>query len=152
MNARQLKTEGDRLAILTPSQNKTIEEYWKNINEYRDKLRFREWELLHPHREQDENIGGGSSSYISDTTGSKAILLAEDERYQYLKKIITSIDKVYNSLDEEMKEFADTRYFSSDSNYYEWEDIAYEIGVSKAKAYKMRNKLIDMTAKAIAWM
>ena len=98
------------------------------------------------------NIGGGKSNSISDTTANKAILLAEDERYQYLKKIVETIESVYTSLDREMKNFADERYFSESAAYADWEDVAYEIGVTKPKAFRMRNQLIDITAKKIGWL
>ena len=136
---------------LSPVQNKTIEEFWMNIDDYRKQLKFREWELLE-NKNDDTNVGGGKSNQTSDTTAKKAILLAEDTRYQHLKNIIVAIENVYESLDEEMKEFADIRYLSKESNYYEWEDIADEIGVSKAKAYKMRNRLMDLTAERLGWL
>ena len=70
---------------LSIAQSKTVEEYWADIPSLKRQLNFREWELTENKR-NDENIGGGRSSNISDPTAQKAILLAEDERYQNLKK------------------------------------------------------------------
>lgn len=139
------------MSKLSAVQNKTIEEYWTNLDELKKQLRYREWELLE-NKNTDENIGGGKSNIISDTTANKAIILTTDERYQFLSKTISAVEKVYAALNEEMKEFADMRYRSKESNYLEWEDIAYELGVSKAKAFKMRNKLLDITASEIGWL
>ena len=145
------------MSKLTVAQSKTIEEYWSDIPSLKRQLDFREWELLHQYKEQDTNIGGGRSSNISDTTGQKAMLLMEDERYQYLKKVVNAIEWVIEkmSADEklsDLKEFVDIRYISNDSNYYDWEDIAYELGITRSKVYRLRNKVIDMTAEKLGWM
>jgi len=55
-----------------------LEDYWINLNEYKKQLQFREWELLNPYKETDTNIGGGRSNGISNTTGRRATILAED--------------------------------------------------------------------------
>lgn len=139
------------MSKLSAAQNKTIEEYWTNIKDYRKQLRFREWELTE-NKTIDTNIGGGKSNHISDTTANKAILLAEDERYQYLKKVIAVIECTLLSLDDELREFAEVRYLSEDSGYYDWEGIADELGINRSKAYKLRNKLVDETAKNLGWL
>lgn len=50
-----------------------IESYWRDIDHLRQRLKFREWELLEPYREQDTNIGGGKANTISDTTSAIAL-------------------------------------------------------------------------------
>ena len=70
------------MSKLTVAQSKTIEEYWSDIPSLKRQLNFREWELTE-NKKNDENIGGGRSSNISDTTAQKAMLLAEDEKYQH---------------------------------------------------------------------
>lgn len=141
---------------LTTAQTKTIEEYWSDISGLKRQLRFREWELLE-NKSTDENQGGGKGNRISDTTGQKAILLVEDERYQNLKKVIDAIDYVIRKVNDDpksrlLREFMDMKYISSDSSYLDWEDVAIELDISKNKAYKLRNKLIDMTAKRLGWI
>ena len=34
------------MSKLTPNQNKTIEEYWSDLDGLKKQLRYREWELL----------------------------------------------------------------------------------------------------------
>ena len=141
---------------LTTAQNKTIEEYWSDIPSLKRELTFREWELTE-NRTVDENIGGGKSNRISNPTFDKAALLVEDERYQNLKKIIDAIDYVIHKVSEDKKhrllrEFMEMKYISKESSYMDWEDIACELGVGKTKAYKLRNKLIDMTAEKLGWL
>lgn len=141
---------------LSTAQNKTIEEYWSDIPSLKKQLSFREWELTE-NRTVDENIGGGKSNKISNPTCDKAILLLEDERYQNLKTNIDAIEYVIKKVSEDKKqrllrEFMEMKYISKDSKYLDWEDIADELGITKTKAYKLRNKLIDMTAEKLGWL
>lgn len=144
------------MSKLTVAQCKTIEEYWSDIPSLKKQLKFREWELTE-NKTTDENIGGSKGNRISDTTGNKAILLVEDERYQNLKKNVEAIEYVVNKVTEDKKqrllrEFMEMKYISKDSNYMDWDDVAIELDISKAKAYKLRNKLIDMTAEKLGWL
>lgn len=138
------------MSKLTTAQAKTIEEYWLNLEDLKHQLRFREWELTE-NRSTDENIGGGKGNKISDTTGQKAILLAEDEKYQHYKKIISTIDYIYRHADDDMKTIVNMRYWDKDG-VYEWEDIADELYISRSKVLRKRNLLIDKTAERLGWM
>ena len=141
---------------LTVAQSKTIEEYWSDLPSLKRQLHFREWELTENKR-NDENIGGGRSSNVSDTTSRKAVLLMADERYQNLKKNIEAIEYVIKKVSEDKKqrllrEFMEMKYISKESSYMDWDDVAIELNITKAKAYKLRNKLIDMTAEKLGWL
>lgn len=135
---------------LSQAQNKLIEEYWMNIDDYRKKLKFREWELTE-NKTVDTNIGGGKSNRISDTTGNKAILLSSDENYQHIQKIINAIEKTYSNLDEDMQTIVDMRYWDKDG-VWEWEEIADKLYISRSKVLRKRNLLIDKTAERLGWM
>ena len=126
-----------------------LEDYWINLDQYKRDLKFREWELLNPH--QENVMVGGRSSNISDTTGNKAILLAEDELYQNLQRIINGVERLYTTLDDDEKTIVDMRYRTK-RGYNEWEDIAYELGYSRRKVLKIRDGIIDRTANEIKWV
>lgn len=139
------------MAKLTTEESKTIEGYWLNIQQLRDDLKYRMWDLTE-NKTTDENIGGGKSNRISDPTAQKAMILADDVRYQFLKKRVDVVDHVYSSLDERMRNFVDARYFCGDANYISWDTVAMKLGIAKQEAFKLRNKLIDETAKKIGWL
>lgn len=130
---------------------KKLEDYWKNIEEYKKKMRFREWELLHPHVEEDINMGGGKSNKTSDSTANKAMILAEDEEYQKYKKIVTTIEQLYEELDNDQKTIVQMRYWDK-YGCYEWEDIAAKLFMSRSKVLRRRNVIIDETAKRLNWV
>ncbi len=137
------------MSKLSTVQNKTIEEFWYNINDYRKQLKFREWELLNPHNEYE--MVGSRSGKISDTTGNRAALLLQDAKYQHLKSIIKAIEKVYKDCDDNMKKLIHMRYWFSDIQE-EWDDIAANLYVSRRTALNMRNLLIDKTAERLGWL
>lgn len=137
------------MSKLSTVQNKTIEEFWYNIDDYRKRLKFREWELLNPYNEHE--MVGGRSGKISDTTGNRAILLSEDANYQHLQSIIKAIEKVYKQCDDNMKKLIHMRYWF-DEIEDEWDDVAANLYVSRRTALRMRNLLIDKTAEEIGWI
>lgn len=128
-----------------------LEGYWINIEALKKEMKFREWELLSPHQEQDGNIGGGKSNRISDTTGNMAIILAEDRIYQNLKNIITTIEQQYKELDDDYKTIVDMRYWDKEG-CYEWKQIADKLYMSPWQVLRKRNVLIDETAKRLGWV
>lgn len=128
-----------------------LEDYWKNIDDYKKQMKFREWELLHPLVEEDTNVGGGRSNKTSDTTGNKAIILAEDKLYQKLKEIVTVIEQLYEELDEDQKVIVQMRYWDKYGSY-EWEEIADKLYMSRSKVLRRRNAIIDRTAEQLKWV
>ena len=135
---------------LSDAQCKLIEEYWTDIDEYRKNLKFREWELMDSPI-TDTNTGGGKANTISDPTARKAILLAEDERYQNIKRIINAIDHTYNTLDDDFKTIVNMRYWDKD-DVHEWDDIAEVLVMSRNKVLRKRNLLVDKTAERLGWL
>ena len=135
---------------LSDAQCKLIEEYWTDIDEYRKNLKFREWELM-DNPITDTNTGGGKANTISDPTARKAILLAEDERYQNIKRIINAIDHTYNTLDDDLKTIVNMRYWDKD-DVHEWDDIAEVLTISRNKVLRKRNLLVDKTAERLGWI
>ena len=130
---------------------KKIEGYWINIDKLKKDLKFREWELLHAWKEQDENIGGGRSSNTSDTTFQKANALVEDKVYCNLKNIVETLETLYTQLDDIQKRIVELRYWDKEG-CWEWEDIAEELNISRNKALNKRNALIDKTAEKLGWI
>lgn len=139
------------MTTLTRIDIQKIEEYWMNHEANKKQLKFREWELLNPHKETevDTGISGGG---ISNTTQQKAFLLVEDKLYQNLKHIIKVVEDMYTDLDEETRIIVEMRYWDKEGSCYEWEEIADKLFMSRHKVLRKRNMLIDETAKRIGWV
>lgn len=138
------------MPTLSRSEIQTIEKYWIEYEQYKKKLKYREWELLHPFNEGGELVGGRSNT-ISDTTAKKAMKLTNDAFYQNLKRIILTVEDLYKELDEDMRIIVDMRYWDKDG-CYEWEEIADKLYMSRHKVLRKRNILIDKTAERIGWV
>ena len=121
--------KGGGVVMLTVNQSKAIEEYWVSHTQYKKDL--------------DAHTAMLQRKGLSDYT--------KDARYNHLKKVVDAISYVTASLDEELKEFTEIRYLSEDAEFLDWDDVADALGVTRSKAYKLRSKLIAMTAKKLGW-
>lgn len=132
---------------------KKLEEHWINHNENIKRLKYREWELMSKNSD-DENSGGGSNSVrqVSKPTEQLAIRLTEDKLYQNLLTITKVVSNLYEELDEDAREIVDRRYWCSGRDYMEWEDMAFELGMTRYKVLRIRNNLLDDTARLIGYV
>lgn len=130
---------------------KKLEGYWTDLENLKRELRIREWELLHPYKEHDQNIGGGKANRISDQTGDRAVILVEDKAYNNLKNIISTIEGLFPDLDEDQQTIVKMRYWDKDG-CYEWGHIADALFMSVQRVLRKRNNIIDETAKRMGWI
>lgn len=128
-----------------------LEDYWINLEDYKREMRHRERDLIEGWLESDTNIGGGKSNKISDTTGNKATILADDVMLQNLKRIVHTIESLYKELDNDQKTIVDMRYRDKQGDY-EWKHIADELFMSQWQVLRKRNALIDETARRLGWV
>lgn len=135
---------------LTRAQQTHIEDIWKNHHQYKHEKNFRYWEVVEKPK-TDTNVGGGRSSDISDTTAQRAISLNNDMRYQYLKSIVDAVEYVYKSLDDDTKEIVSCRYWD-ELGVFEWSDMKDEFNISRSKCFRIRETLINRTAKKLGWI
>ena len=141
------------MRILNRHDIKKLEEHWINHNENIKRLKYREWELMSKNSD-DQNSGGGSNSVrqISKPTEQLAVKLMEDKLYQNLTTIIKVVEKLYKELDEDTEAIVNMRYWCNSRDFMEWEDIAFELGMTRSKVLRMRNSLLDETARLIGYV
>lgn len=128
-----------------------LEEFWSNHQQNKKLLQFREWELT-AKQSNDENTGGGKGNAISNPTEQMASRLLNDKTYQNLKTIINVVEQLYYDADDDIKTIVDMRYWDTERNCYEWEEIADKLFISRSKVLRMRNNLLDDTADMIGWV
>ena len=130
-----------------------LEEYWINHKESEKRLKFREWELTSK-ASDDENTGGGSNSVrnVSSDVENSVIRLSNDKLYKNLLTITRTINELYKTADEDITTIIEMRYFDDERNCYEWEEIADRLNMSRAKVLRLRNELLNDTAKMIGWV
>lgn len=136
---------------LSKHEIQKLEDYWINIDDYKLQLRHRERDLLEAWTESDTNQGGSRSGNISDITGNKAVILADDLMYQNLKRIVHTVETMYQELDDEQKVIVDMKYFAK-REAYEWQHVADALDMSVQRVLRKRNNIIDETAKRLGWV
>lgn len=132
---------------------KRLEDHWINYKENIKRMKYREWELM-SNNSDDENTGAGSNSVrnISKPTEQYVIRLSEDRLYQNLKTITEVVEALYNDLDEDLLGIVNMRYWCDSRDFMEWEDIAFELGMTRSKVLRLRNSLLDETARLIGYV
>jgi RinA family phage transcriptional activator len=115
--------------IYTDTQLDAILTNYRNLNRL---LLNKRAAVMHPWRETDTNIGGGSSGRLSHPTETAAIKMAEDdEGYIRLRKVIRAIKLlIENTNDSEKGKIMQAYYFdgrrpddlssSTMTNYRRW--------------------------------
>lgn len=127
-----------------------LEDYWINLHDYKTQLRHRERDLVEGWCEADTNSGGGKANRISDTTGNKAAILADDILYQNLKRIVHTVESMYQELDEYQKTIVDMKYLARREGY-EWAHVGEKLNMSVQRVLRLRNNLIDETARRLGY-
>ncbi len=98
----------------------------------------------------DENTGGGRSSFISDPTGRTATRLMTHKRLNQLEDITNAIETVYTKLPEEQKKLVRLKYWTRPQTLT-WEGIARELNVGRMTAFRWRDAIIFAIAELIGW-
>lgn len=140
-------------ATLSKHDLQKLEEYWSNHKQNKKLLDYRQFQLLSKNSD-DENSGGGSNSVrqVSKPVEQAAIKLDEDDLYQNLRRIIRVVEALYEDADKDLRKIIDMRYWDNDSNFFEWEDIADALFMSRNKVLRKRNGLLDETAERVGWV
>ena len=92
--------------------------------------------------DNDTNIGGGRSSFISKPTEAIAIKRQSDQYIIYHQHLKQSIDEIIDSMDNVTREIATKRFWDR-TNYRTWEDLAKEYHYAISIMYAKRDKLVS---------
>lgn len=115
----------------------------KEIEELRKNIMF-------CNENQDENVGGGRSSFISDPTSRIGTRLVTHKRLGKLEEIANAIEKVYTGLPEEYQKLVRLKYWTRPQTLT-WDGIADKIPVSRRTAFNMRDEVINTIAEVLGW-
>ncbi|MFJ8065826.1 hypothetical protein ACIQYS_14445 [Psychrobacillus sp. NPDC096426] len=71
--------------------------------------------------------------------------------FSNLESIVIGLSKVYEVVDEELKQIIEMRYWNK-SDALEWIEIADELFISRSKVIRKRNLLLKKTIDAIGYV
>ncbi|WP_028392739.1 hypothetical protein [Bacillus cihuensis] len=141
------------MTTATKLKKPTFQHIESEIYSYHDTLK--EIQLLRnnimfTNENDDENTGGGRSSFISDPTGSLGTRLATHKRLTKLEEIATAIEKVYTGLPETHRQLVQLKYWTRPQQLT-WEGIAQKLHVSRRQAFYWRDEIINVLAEVLGW-
>ena len=98
----------------------------------------------------DENVGGGRSSFPSSPTERIGTRLATHKRLNKLEEVTNAIEKVYTGLPDDYQRLVRLKYWTR-PQLKTWEGIAQEINVSRRQAYRWRDEIISVLGEVLGW-
>jgi RinA family phage transcriptional activator len=121
-----------------------------NYNELKEEMQELRTSIMIPHRESDENIGGGKSSLAVFEVEEKAIKLATNEQISFRAKALAAIDNVLSKSSDEAQQIIELKYFAKDP--LSWVAISHKIeGYSEDGCRKIERKIVDRIAEKLGW-
>ena len=130
---------------------KQIEIMLSEYPKYEQYIKSREEELTNPYQITDTNQGGGQSNMTSDTTGLKAITLAEDRVLQRLKFQHRAIKRTYDAADPSVQKMIKEYYFTKPRTRT-WSGVADYVGWSRSQCFNLRNAFFSQLADELGLM
>lgn len=92
----------------------------------------------------DQNIGGGRSSFVSKPTESIIERWDSDERLKSLEARQNALERTLDTLDDELTAIFWLRWSRGSLN--SWEAIAAEYGYSRSAIYNKRTRILEIFA------
>lgn len=126
---------------------KLIEEYIKNVDRLRIRLKIRRWEIMD--NPIEDNPGAGKSNLPGDPVNSEVTMYLTDDYYMNMSKIIKSIEYVYESSDEEVQTIFRLKYWEPELGLETWEEIAKHLHYSKTNILRVRERYLKEIAERI---
>lgn len=118
---------------------------YRQMSQYITDLRQ---EIMDPHKEEDENIGGGRSNSNVSTVEIKATRLVNDKRLKRVQEVKQAIETVYNESGDIQKQFLDIYYFTKPRRFT-IPGVAEQLNVSESTVHRMKKSILKALADEI---
>ena len=138
---------------VTKLKKPTFKHIESELYSYHDTLReiqFLRTNLMFCKENDDENIGGGRSSFTSSPTEQIGTKLASHKKLNNLETITNAIEKVYTGLPETHQKLVKLKYWTR-PQLKTWDGIAQELHVSRRQAIYWRNEIINTISEVLGW-
>lgn len=136
-----------KVTNLNRYEMKLIEEYIKNVDRLRIRLKIRRWEIMD--NPTEDNPGAGKSNLPGDPVNSEVTMYLTDDYYMNMSKIIKSIEYVYENSDEEVQTIFRLKYWEPELGLETWEEIARHLHYSKTNILRVRERYLKEIAERI---
>lgn len=96
-------------------------------------------------KEQDSNIGGGSSNLPTSPTEISVLRHLEDHYIQKQGERKEEVERALKRMNNEQKRICEMKFWSD--NYYTWNELAEEFHYSSKTMYNKRYKILKILAE-----
>ncbi|GEO64789.1 hypothetical protein [Companilactobacillus nantensis] len=105
------------MSIIRSDVRIRVEAILKDYPELEKYIKERKQELMIPHREIDENVGGGKSSKISKPQEQMMVTIDADKRLKVLEREKSAVEKCFFESDLETQKIISELYFKKYRTY-----------------------------------
>ncbi|MGD7007607.1 transcriptional regulator [Metabacillus sp. 84] len=141
------------MTIATKVRKATFKHIESELFDYKDTIKeieFLRQNIMFCKESDDENIGGGRSSFISSPTERIATRLLTHKKLQQLEQIAQAIEDVYTKIPETHRQLVQLKYWTK-PQLKTWDGIANELHVNRATAFRWRDTVIEAIAEVLGW-
>lgn len=142
-----------RLATTLKLKKATFKHIESELYSYHDTLReinsLRK-DIMFTKENDDENIGGGRSSFPSSPTERIATRLATHKKLTRLEEVTNAIEKVYTGLPDEYQKLIKLKYWTR-PQLKTWDGIATELNMGRRTAFRLRDEIVHTVAEVLGW-
>ena len=136
-------------AKMTQHELGFYEELFSDYRYYTSRIVKRKAELAI--KEQDENVGGGRSSIVSNPTEATVLKEMSDFRLQFFYRLKQSVEATLNYFDKDIRKVIETRFFMNDG-LNNWDDTATLCGWSRSQIYRVRYRILEVFANFMGFI
>lgn len=136
-----------KVTNLNRYEMKLIEDYIKNIDRLRMRLKIRRMELMD--NPVEENPGSGKSNLPGDPINREVQMYLTDDYYTNMDKIINAVEQVYEQADDDVQQIFELKYWQPVLGIETWEDIAKHLHYSKTNILRVRERYLKDIAERI---
>ncbi len=126
---------------------KYIESLWFRYNDMITKMRDIEMDVINYVDDNADIKGKGATSNPTEAQALKKERLRKGGQYRTLETNVKVIEDVFNSLPDDYKKVARSRYFTKHSK--KWDKIAMETNFSERHARRIRDMIVVATAEKL---
>lgn len=96
-------------------------------------------------KEQDTNMGGGSSNLPSSPTEITAVKNLTDNKIRKLEERKREVERAWARMNDEQRKICEMKFWSD--NYYTWAEMADIFHYSVRTMYNKRDKILTLLAE-----
>lgn len=106
-------------------------------------------EIMFTGGNEDENVGGGRSSFPGRPTERIATRLLTHKRLRNLEEMVEAIDYTFNALTDDHRLVIREKYWSKQR--FSWDEMAVRCSMHRNTCMKLRKDVVNLIAEKIGW-